>query len=89
MDNLISTKVSGVRKLIEKAKAELLYLPPYSPDLNPIEKAWASSNNCSAQPNCENALAPPVPISGEITVLASTPTEGVVASAKLLVNMAQ
>lgn len=41
MDNLSSHKVSGVRKLIEKAKAELLYLPPYSPDLNPIEKAWA------------------------------------------------
>ena len=41
MDNLSSHKVSGVRKLIEKAGAELLYLPPYSPDLNPIEKAWA------------------------------------------------
>ena len=41
MDNLSSHKVSGVRKLIENAKAELLYLPPYSPDLNPIEKAWA------------------------------------------------
>jgi transposase len=41
MDNLSSHKVSGVRKLIEKAEAELLYLPPYSPDLNPIEKAWS------------------------------------------------
>lgn len=41
MDNLSSHKVSGVRKLIEKAKAELLYLPPNSLDLNPIEKAWA------------------------------------------------
>lgn len=41
MDNLSSHKVSGVRKLIEKAEAKLLYLPPYSPDLNPIEKAWA------------------------------------------------
>lgn len=40
-NNLSSHKVSGVRKLIEKAGAELLYLPPYSPDLNPIEKAWA------------------------------------------------
>ena len=41
MDNLSSHKVNGVRESIEKARAELLYLPPYSPDLNPIEKAWA------------------------------------------------
>jgi transposase len=41
MDNLSSHKVSGVRECIESAGAELLYLPPYSPDLNPIEKAWA------------------------------------------------
>jgi len=30
-----------VRRLIEEAGAEVLYLPPYSPDLNPIEKAWS------------------------------------------------
>lgn len=30
-----------MRTSIEKAGAELLYLPPYSPDMNPIEKAWA------------------------------------------------
>jgi len=41
MDNLSSHKVAGVRERIEHAGAELLYLPPYSPDLNPIEKAWA------------------------------------------------
>lgn len=41
MDNLSSHKVDGVRRLIEEAGSELLYLPPYSPDLNPIEKAWA------------------------------------------------
>jgi hypothetical protein len=41
MDNLSSHKVSGVRERIEAAGAKLLYLPPYSPDLNPIEKAWA------------------------------------------------
>lgn len=41
MDNLSSHKVDGVRSLIEAAGAELLYLPPYSPDMNPIEKAWA------------------------------------------------
>jgi hypothetical protein len=37
MDNLSSHKVNGVREWIEKTGAEVLYLPPYSPDLNPIE----------------------------------------------------
>jgi transposase len=41
MDNLSSHKLAAVRASIEKAGAELLYLPPYSPDMNPIEKAWA------------------------------------------------
>jgi transposase len=41
MDNLSAHKVNGVQKLIHQAGAEVLYLPPYSPDLNPIEKAWA------------------------------------------------
>jgi transposase len=41
MDNLSSHKVPGVREWIEKAGAEVLYLPSYSPDLNPIEKAWS------------------------------------------------
>ena len=38
MDNLGSHKVSGVRQAIEAAGAQLRYLPPYSPDLNPIER---------------------------------------------------
>jgi transposase len=41
MDNLSSHKAAAVRLSIEKVGAELLYLPPYSPDMNPIEKAWA------------------------------------------------
>lgn len=41
MDNLSSHKVDGVGQRIEQCGAELLYLPPYSPDLNPIEKAWS------------------------------------------------
>ncbi len=40
MDNLSAHKVRGIRELLEAQGAELLYLPPYSPDLNPIEKAW-------------------------------------------------
>jgi len=41
MDNLGSHKGAGVRKAIEAAGATLLYLPPYSPDFNPIEKAFS------------------------------------------------
>jgi transposase len=41
MDNLSSHKVSGVREAITAAGATVLYLPPYSPDLNPIEKLFS------------------------------------------------
>lgn len=41
MDNLSSHKVAGVREAIEARGASLVYLPPYSPDLNPIEQAFA------------------------------------------------
>lgn len=41
MDNLSAHKVRGVRDLIEQTGAELRYLPPYSPDFNPIEKCWS------------------------------------------------
>ena len=41
MDNLSSHKGEGVRAVIEAAGAELRYLPPYSPDLNPIEQAFS------------------------------------------------
>ena len=41
MDNLGSHKGAGVRAAVEAAGAKLLYLPPYSPDFNPIEKAFS------------------------------------------------
>jgi transposase len=41
MDNLGSHKGAGVRTAIEAVGAHLLYLPPYSPDLNPIEQVFA------------------------------------------------
>ena len=41
MDNLPAHKVTGVREAIEAAGADLHYLPPYSPDFNPIELAFA------------------------------------------------
>jgi transposase len=41
LDNLGAHKVAGVREAVEAAGARLLYLPPYSPDFNPIELAFA------------------------------------------------
>jgi transposase len=41
LDNLAAHKVAGVREAIAAAGASVLYLPPYSPDLNPIEQAFA------------------------------------------------
>jgi len=41
MDNLSPHKGAVVQRLIEKAGAEILFLPSYSPDLNPIEKMWS------------------------------------------------
>jgi transposase len=58
MDNLSSHKVQGVCERIERTGSGLLYLPPYSPDLNPIEKAWAKLKQLirSAKPHNNEAL---------------------------------
>lgn len=41
MDNLTSHKVSGIEEELKKAGVKVVYLPPYSPDLNPIEQMWS------------------------------------------------
>ena len=41
MDNLRTHHIPAVKELLHNAGAEVLYLPPYSPDLNPIEKLWS------------------------------------------------
>lgn len=41
LDNLPAHKVPGARKAIEQAGAQMMFLPPYSPDFNPIEMAFA------------------------------------------------
>ena len=52
LDNLSSHKVAGVQEAITATGATVLYLPPYSPDLNPIESSFPNSRRCSAkQPN--------------------------------------
>lgn len=41
MDNLGAHHAGGVRERIEAAGAKVIYMPPYSPDLNPIELCWS------------------------------------------------
>ena len=41
MDNLASHKVKGIVEMVESVDAQVWYLPPYSPDLNPIEQMWS------------------------------------------------
>ena len=64
MDNLSSHKVAGVHAAIEAAGAALLYLPAYSPDLNPIEMAFAKLKSllrAKALRTMERALERPRP----------------------------
>ena len=58
MDNLSSHKVPAMRLSIENVGAQLLYLQPYSPDLNPIEKGWAKLKQLlrAAQARSKDAL---------------------------------
>lgn len=56
MDNLSSHKQPRVRELIESVGAHLLYLPPYSPDLNPIELAF-SKLKCLLRKSAERTVS--------------------------------
>lgn len=55
MDNLATHKVAGVREAIEEVGARLEYLPPYSPDFNPIELMWSKVKQGLKSRNPRNA----------------------------------
>jgi len=52
MDNASFHKGSSMQKRLEDSGHILLYLPPYSPDLNPIEKKWAHAKHIRRSTNC-------------------------------------
>lgn len=52
MDNAAFHKGKDMQKIIQDAGHTLLYLPPYSPDLNPIEKKWAQVKQSRRETNC-------------------------------------
>ncbi len=76
MDNLSSHKAPAVREMIEAADASLLYLPPYSPDFNPIEQAFSKLKAICAKPPSAPATACGTPsvASSTSTRLPSAPT---------------
>lgn len=57
MDNLSSHKGKAVRQLIESVDARLVYLPPYSPDLNPIEQMWSKAKSYLRKVSARSLLA--------------------------------
>ena len=46
LDNMSSHKVAGIRELIESVGGTVKYLPPYSPDKNPVELMWSKIKTC-------------------------------------------
>jgi transposase len=58
MDNLATHKIRGVREALEAAGARLRYLPPYSPDFNPIEPMWSKIKQilCGHAPRTDEQL---------------------------------
>jgi transposase len=62
MDNLRAHKVAGIREALESRGAQVVYLPPYSPDLSPIEPCWSKVKTALRQAKArtrealENAL---------------------------------
>jgi len=59
LETLATRKVRGVREAMEARGAAVWYLPPYSPDFNPIEPMWARSNRgCAGTPHATTSNCP-------------------------------
>ena len=74
MDNLPCHKVAGIREAIESVGAKLVYLPPYSPDLNPIEQAFAKLKTLLRKSVRATDSGTPSPASCATTVRTSAAT---------------
>lgn len=69
MDNLSAHKVAGVRELIASRGARLIYLPPYSPDFNPIEQAWSKIKQLLRAAKARTVVALELAIAEILTVV--------------------
>lgn len=71
MDNLAAHKVAGVRELITARGAQLLYLPAYSPDFNPIEHCWAKLKQLLRRVKARSLTALDLAVSQALTAITS------------------
>ena len=86
MDNLSSHKRTAVRERIEAAGATLRFLPPYSPDFNPIEKAF-SRLKAMLRKAGERTLSGLWDLIGKlVAILSSSPTNAPITSARAVTN---
>ena len=85
MDNLSSHKGPRVREMIEAAGARLLDLPPYSPDFNPIENAFANSPLTSPT-GCACRCLKPAPLKALLRKAAERTVEGLRRAIGRLIN---
>jgi len=69
MDNLAAHKVEGVRQRIEATGARLRYLPPYSPDYNPIERCWAQVKQHLRAAKARTVAALELAVTGALSVV--------------------
>ncbi|OFW25621.1 MAG: hypothetical protein A3H27_18030 [Acidobacteria bacterium RIFCSPLOWO2_02_FULL_59_13] len=69
MDNLNAHKVPGVGELIEATGVQLRYLPPYSPDCNPMEHCWGKVKQKLRSRRARTADSPEQAISEAIAVI--------------------
>jgi transposase len=69
MDNLAAHKVDGVRQRIEATGARLRYLPPYSPDFNPIERCWAQVKQAVRSAKARTITALETAVTDALTVV--------------------
>jgi transposase len=76
MDNLSAHKRKSVRDAIEKCGAELRFLPPYSPDLNPIEQCWSKIKTALRAAAARSVDALNQAITSAIFAVTSSDTQG-------------
>ena len=80
MDNLRAHKAAGIREAIEQAGAQLLYLPPYSPDLSPIERCWPKLKTYWRTAKARTRAARETAITAALLTVTATDAQGWFAS---------
>ena len=76
MDDLRAHKVAGIRERMEAHGAQLIYLPPYSPDLSPIEPCWSKLKTCLRAAQARTREAPDAAMEQVLAVVTPSDARG-------------